>query len=633
MPPPILASHPYSSALGPITPAFHLYSQEDGSTACSKKQLPPTIPHTSDHHWTAPFRDGLPTPPSDMTGVAYNAIPYSNYGGKLDGMSLHPYSKAPSNSRPTFDHSSAIIPSSKSQSHAPVKEAPASEPSQKKPSSSVGSRLQIPTSINNSKGNLAEFAAQMTCLFWFESTAKLKAIEERLNPTSHLVPEAMPAPGFQKWVSSILATTQVSQNVILLALMFVYRLKKFNPGVRGKKGSEFRLMTIALMLGNKFLDDNTYTNKTWAEVSGISVQEIHIMEVEFLSNIRYNLFASKENWAEWHVKLGLFADFFTRASQVPEEKDLSPTTPVLRISPSLGPAPRMQSSSLSKLPSPPASESLRPQPWNLPFNGSTYTAPPQLGNEIPPVASRKRSRDEQTEEHPAKRIALPNGIPTPASTLPPSSGLPSIPALPPVLTPTSAPSHASMPGSLSRLPRPNFPTSTNTLAPTIPTPVPHLPSAGRAMSSAYNPSTNWAQQLPPSAPVPPLSAGLYNNSMSLPDPVRHHSPYGVSSATVSPAASAYSVHTPQTHLSPSFFLANRNSPYRPVRTVNTLLIPPPSTSLQQQRSVPFDHMHYQPLGKTAAERKTGLLPYLHQDSWQQGPFVQPFYQSTQNYSG
>ena len=91
----------------------------------------------------------------------------------------------------------------------------------------------------------------MTCLFWFESTAKLKAIEDRLNPVPFLVPEAFPTGDFQKWVTNILSTTQVSQNVILLALMFIYRLKKFNPGVRGKKGSEYRLMTIALMLGNK----------------------------------------------------------------------------------------------------------------------------------------------------------------------------------------------------------------------------------------------------------------------------------------------------------------------------------------------------------------------------------------------
>lgn len=91
----------------------------------------------------------------------------------------------------------------------------------------------------------------MTCLFWFEKTSKLHDIEDRRHSVPSLVAEAIPTVGFQKWVASILSTTQVSQNLIILALLFIYRLKKFNSGVKGKKGSEFRLMTVALMLGNK----------------------------------------------------------------------------------------------------------------------------------------------------------------------------------------------------------------------------------------------------------------------------------------------------------------------------------------------------------------------------------------------
>ena len=56
---------------------------------------------------------------------------------------------------------------------------------------------------------------------------------------------------FRKWVTTLLATTQVHQNVILLALLFIYRLKSLNPQVKGKPGSEYRLLTVALMLGNK----------------------------------------------------------------------------------------------------------------------------------------------------------------------------------------------------------------------------------------------------------------------------------------------------------------------------------------------------------------------------------------------
>jgi len=153
----------------------------------------------------------------------------------------------------------------------------------------IAPSFQIPRSVNDSGGSLSELAAEITCLFWFESADILQLVEDKqmpVLPPRQLVSDAKPTTGFRKWVTTILSTTLVAQNVVLLALLFIYRLKKLNPTVRGKPGSEYRLLTVALMLGNKFLDDNTYTNKTWAEVSGIIVGEIHIMEVEFLSNMK-----------------------------------------------------------------------------------------------------------------------------------------------------------------------------------------------------------------------------------------------------------------------------------------------------------------------------------------------------------
>lgn len=108
---------------------------------------------------TVPLRSGLPTPPSDMTGVTYNAMPPITYGGKPNGMPAHLYA----NPRPFDSISSSMMAAMKPQSHAaPARDAPASEPvAQKKSTSSRGSQLRIPSSINNSKGNLAEFAAQV----------------------------------------------------------------------------------------------------------------------------------------------------------------------------------------------------------------------------------------------------------------------------------------------------------------------------------------------------------------------------------------------------------------------------------------------------------------------------------------
>lgn len=50
---------------------------------------------------------------------------------------------------------------------------------------------------------------------------------------------------------AILSTTRVTKEVVILALLYVYRLKKFNSNVTGKGGSEYRLMSVALMLANK----------------------------------------------------------------------------------------------------------------------------------------------------------------------------------------------------------------------------------------------------------------------------------------------------------------------------------------------------------------------------------------------
>jgi hypothetical protein len=99
-----------------------------------------------------------------MTGVAYNAIPSAAYAGKAHAMPSHLYS----HSRQHYDSiSSSMVASMKSNQSAtqsaPVKEVSATEPASHKKSTGTtsGSALRIPSSINNSKGSLAEFAAQV----------------------------------------------------------------------------------------------------------------------------------------------------------------------------------------------------------------------------------------------------------------------------------------------------------------------------------------------------------------------------------------------------------------------------------------------------------------------------------------
>lgn len=551
------------------------------------------------------FAGGLPTPPAtkrmNVVSSALNTsrIPLSGCSGNIANF----HHTHPNLQYGTTQHAPNSASVSRTMNDFAGISMPAEDRTQH---DEIASHLQIPESVNKSKGSLSEFAAEIASLFWFESGETLQYAEELPveDPTDRgLVPDAIPSIGFRKWVTTILSTTQVGKNVILLGLLFIYRLKQFNPGVSGKRGSEFRLLTIALMLGNKFLDDNTYTNKTWAEVSGISVTEIHIMEVEFLSNMRYDLYVSAEEWTEWKAKLGRLGAFYekaARSSSTLSPVPITPTgTPSFHTLPS---PPSIHSASTSSkayfgLPNPALNA---PQLQISPSRSQRYGSADILDR-------RKRSLDLSADEPAAKRMHFSTGLRNQHLTgtyppaVPASASMQSVAPVRNMATATN--------GHLPRLPMPRLPLSVSTstasenhLAPL------QLP---RAIANVYTPAT----MAPWSNPVTPIAQNdLYQQPIpNLGDMTRGQS--AISSARTSP--NGYPVVTP-IGSSPSYFLTNRQSPYRPVRHVNTLLYPPPSTALHNQtRTVAHDQMHYQPLSKVDFEHRTGPVPYHQTEGYYQ----------------
>lgn len=331
------------------------------------------------------------------------------------------------------------------------------------------------------------------------------------------------------------------------------------------------------------------------------------MEVEFLSNMRYSLFTSQKKWDEWHVVLGKFGTFFDRASKIPTSNSISPggSTPALL-------APNFVSSPPTSQHSPPVPMLYSPShsqysntPLLQPQTTSTAVSPigalPDLGS----LGQRKRSADHSAEP-PPKRQA--HGF-APG----PYSNVPSIPAL-------QAPVNRSFepPPSVNRLPPlPSL---------SIPTPQSNppmqvkswselpLPAAGsRSMAMVYPPPVQWqpAVSTPTSTAPPSLFSTTHTPSA---DRSRQVSPFPPSAGS-SPVSATFA-NSSQRQLSPSYFLSQRQSPYRPVRGVHTLLVPPPSTSMHNPaRNIGYDQMQYQPLGRPMAERRVGPLPYMDHGAW------------------
>ncbi|KAG9314762.1 cyclin-domain-containing protein [Chiua virens] len=155
---------------------------------------------------------------------------------------------------------------------------------------------------------VAEKTCEMVCYLWFSSSVLSSTRTRSQMPSPPHSPESPssssplqfnPSATFVQFMQKLLETTQVSHSVIVLSLHYIWRLKERNRFTAGLPGSEFRIAVAALMMANKFLDDNTYTNKTWSEVSGIDLTEINRMEREFLMGVDFSLYVSGKKYESW----------------------------------------------------------------------------------------------------------------------------------------------------------------------------------------------------------------------------------------------------------------------------------------------------------------------------------------------
>lgn len=453
------------------------------------------------------------------------------------------------------------------------------------------------------------------------------------------------------------------------------------------------------------------------------------MEVEFLSNMRYSLLVSKEEWEAWLGKLAKFRMYYERASMsTMSTPNLATPRPV--ASPMSSPTtyhhqPAANSINLSptavagafQLPSylptsrpnfapVPAVVQLPAWPGQLPTPQVDPTMNARNGN------SKRSMSFEDITEPPPKRSSR---YVSPGSTLPPpmssqgrsqpSSGLSSVGSMGGSISTgiTSAYGSSSVenvPANLvapavetRRLPAPQLTLNTaaaqmqlsaqhrvqnnalsnyqpamgmqvsqqlHQVAPVsqsqVPVALPPLLAHGvRAMATVYssNPGSNGST-LPSAAPsIPTLSTTLTSTTGFAPQPsilttsgpvadgstlpsypppqtfstpTKRMSPMNsltpnaasvyAAAANSSPLAEnfphlASGVHTPLTQ-SPSVYLQQRASPYRPIRNVHMLLNPPPTSSLQDYQTlgpilIPPTQMYYQPLGRPN-DLRSGIVP-------------------------
>lgn len=102
-------------------------------------------------------------------------------------------------------------------------------------------------------------------------------------------------PSFRKWVNQVLSATRLPSSTILLSLHYLNdRVAHFPETVSTSENQIYRLLAVALILGSKFLDDNTFINRSWSDVTAIKVHELNQLEMKWLALINYDLHVDPE---------------------------------------------------------------------------------------------------------------------------------------------------------------------------------------------------------------------------------------------------------------------------------------------------------------------------------------------------
>ncbi|KAG7097254.1 hypothetical protein E1B28_004620 [Marasmius oreades] len=126
-------------------------------------------------------------------------------------------------------------------------------------------------------------------------------------------------------VHSLLLSTLLQPSVVFLALWYIVKLPVFfgavslnvdnvkelwfRLGLLGERHSPdrdvmeanapFRLIVLGCMLANKWLDDHTFSNKTWNTISNLPVQSLNKLESLALDIFHYDLSISPNEWSQW----------------------------------------------------------------------------------------------------------------------------------------------------------------------------------------------------------------------------------------------------------------------------------------------------------------------------------------------
>ncbi|RKP15466.1 hypothetical protein BJ684DRAFT_14290 [Piptocephalis cylindrospora] len=141
---------------------------------------------------------------------------------------------------------------------------------------------------------------------YFLAESAIRLYENPTLPTHPITPPLQALPNLNAFLLSMVTPTEMPLGSITLALLYLERLRLILPStIRGGRGTAHRLALAALVLANKWSDDDSFGVRTWSKLvrRWFARGEVELMEAEMLARMSWRLFVPRSEWEDFLTEL------------------------------------------------------------------------------------------------------------------------------------------------------------------------------------------------------------------------------------------------------------------------------------------------------------------------------------------
>ncbi|CAO3674524.1 unnamed protein product [Rhizopus stolonifer] len=160
--------------------------------------------------------------------------------------------------------------------------------------------------IRQPRFNLATFPVKETIVMVTCLLEKITQANDRLHPSKHTCFHARSVPSIdiQSYLNRIVKYCPCANECFLSLLVYFDRATQQSKKLFTIDSYNIhRLIISGIMVASKFFSDVFFTNTRYAKVGGLPVEELNLLELEFLRMNNFNIYVSVEELQQYGNQL------------------------------------------------------------------------------------------------------------------------------------------------------------------------------------------------------------------------------------------------------------------------------------------------------------------------------------------